>query len=171
LRPRKATRDREGVKAEREDVAMKLPMSAVRCIQRWRLGFVATVTPDGRPNLSPKGTFIVVDGETIAFGEIRSPRTLANLTSNPELEVNFVDQFTRKGVRIRGRAALVRRGTAEFDSLFPEFEAQWGGLAGRVNVIVKIPVDEVRPLTTPPYDDGASEREMIALYKGKFAEM
>ncbi len=132
---------------------------------------MATVTPDGRPNLSPKGTFIVVDSETIAFGEIRSPRTLANLTSNPKLEVNFVDQFIRKGVRIRGRAEFVRRDRAEFDSLFAEFEAQWAGLARRINVIVKIPVDEVRPLASPPYDDGASEREMIALYKSKFSEM
>ena len=38
-------------------------------------------------------------------------------------------------------------------------------------MIVRIPVDEVKPLSSPPYDDGASEEEMIALYKGKFAEM
>ncbi len=132
---------------------------------------MATVTPGGRPSLSPKGTFIVVDDETIAFGEIRSPQTVANLTANPELEVNFVDQFIRKGVRIRGRAEFVRRGTMQFESLFPEFEAQWGELANRINMIVKVPVEEVRPLTTPPYDDGATEEEMIARYKRKFAEM
>ncbi|MEM7616810.1 MAG: DapH/DapD/GlmU-related protein, partial [Pseudomonadota bacterium] len=34
------------------------------------LGFVATVTADGRPHLSPKGTFLVLDDSTIAFGEI-----------------------------------------------------------------------------------------------------
>ena len=150
---------------------MILPMSAVRCIEQWRLGFVATVTPGGRPNLSPKGTFIVVDRETVAFGEIRSPQTVANLTVNPELEINFVDQFVRKGVRIRGHAVFVRRGTAKFEALFPEFEALWSELAKRINLIVKVPVDEVRPLTTPPYDDGATEEEMIALYKKRFAEM
>ncbi len=150
---------------------MELPEFAIRCIERWRLGFVATVTRDGRPSLSPKGTFIVVDHETVAFGEIRSPRTVANLIVNPELEVNFVDQFIRKGVRVRGRTDFVRRDTAEFDSLYPEFERLWGGLARRINVIVKIRVDEVRPLTTPPYDDGATEEEMIALYKRRFAEM
>lgn len=150
---------------------MKLPMSAVRCIEQWRLGFVATATPGGRPNLSPKGTFIVVDRETVAFGEIRSPQTVVNLTVNPELEINFVDQFVRKGVRIRGHAVFVRRGTAKFEALFPEFEALWGELAWRINLIVKVPVDEVRPLTTPPYDDGATEDEMVALYKKRFAEM
>ncbi len=150
---------------------MKLPKSAIRCIEMWRLGFVATVTPGGRPSVSPKGTFIVVDDETIAFGEIRSPQTVANLTVNPELEVNFVDQFIRKGVRIRGRAEFLRRGTEAFDALLPEFEALWGDLTQRMKMIVRIPVEEAKPLTTPPYDDGATEDEMIALYKQKFAEM
>ncbi len=150
---------------------MKLPKSATRCIERWRLGFVATVTPDGRPSLSPKGTFIVVDDETIAFGEIRSPQTVANLKVSPELEVNFVDQFVRKGFRIRGRTEFLHRSTVEFDALYPEFTALWGDLAKRINTIISVRVDEVRPLTTPPYDDGATEEEMIALYKRRFSEM
>lgn len=150
---------------------MKLPASAIRCIEMWRLGFVATVTPGGRPSVSPKGTFIVVDESTIAFGEIRSPQTVANLTANPECEVNIVDQFIRKGVRIRGRAAFLQRGTGEFGALIPRFEDIWGDLAGRINMIVLVPVDEVKPLSTPPYDDGVTEEEMIALYKAKFAEM
>ena len=137
----------------------------------WRLGFVATVTPGGRPSVSPKGTFIVVDDETIAFGEIRSPQTVTNLTNMPECEVNFVDQFTRKGVRIRGHAEFLRRGTAAFEELIPVFAENWGALAERINMIVRIPVDEVKPLTTPPYDDGATEDEMITTYKAKFAEM
>ncbi|MDJ0627653.1 MAG: pyridoxamine 5'-phosphate oxidase family protein [Rhodobacter sp.] len=150
---------------------MRLPKSAIRTIEMWRLGFVATVTPGGRPSVSPKGTFIVLDDETIAFGEIRSPQTIANLTVTPELEVNFVDQFLRKGVRIRGQATFLRRGTAEFDALLPRFEELWGDLTTRINMIVRVPVDEAKPLTTPPYDDGATEEAMIAQYKKKFSEM
>ncbi len=90
---------------------MNLPRNAVETIERVRLGFVATVTPGGRPALSPKGTFIVAASDAIAFGEIRSPGTLANLTASPDCEVNFVDPFTRKGVRIRGRATLLPRGS------------------------------------------------------------
>lgn len=148
---------------------MKLPASAIQCIEMWRLGFVATVSVGGRPNVSPKGTFVVLDAQTIAFGEIRSPQTVTNLTANPEVEVNFVDQFTRKGVRVRGKAEMVRRGTEAFDALIPQWVDLWGDLAHRVNMIVKIPVEEAKPLTTPPYDDGATEEEMIALYKQKFA--
>ena len=150
---------------------MKLPQSAIQTIEMWRLGFVASVTAGGRPNVSPKGTFIVLDEQPIAFGEIRSPQTLTNIQNNPELEINFVDQFTRKGVRIRGSAELVRRDTDAFNQIINEWISIWGDLAERINVIVKIPVDQVKPLTTPPYDDGATEDDFIALYKQKFAEM
>ena len=71
-----------------------------RIVVEQRLGFVATVAPDGTPNVSPKGTFIVLDTKTIAFDEIRSPATIRNLRANPRVEVNFVDPFVRKGYRL-----------------------------------------------------------------------
>ena len=148
---------------------MKLPQSAQKIIEMWPLGFVATVSAGGRPCVSPKGTFIVLDDETIAFGEIRSPQTLTNLQNQPELEVNFVDQLTRKGVRIRGRAEILRRGTVEFQAICQHWETAFGDLANRINVAVRIPVDAVKPLSTPPYDDGATEAEFIRAYKAKFA--
>jgi Pyridoxamine 5'-phosphate oxidase len=46
-----------------------------RIIEEQRLGFVATAAPDGTPNVSPKGTFIVLDDETIAFGNGSSKGT------------------------------------------------------------------------------------------------
>ena len=150
---------------------MTIPKSTQELITRWRLGHVATVTPGGRPSVSPKGTFLVVDDETIAFGEIRSPQTITNLTQNPECEVNFVDAFTRKGARLRGQASMVRRGSEAYNALSPRFVEVWGDLCERINLIVTIKVEEVKPLSTPPYDDGATEEEMIALYKAKFAEM
>lgn len=148
-----------------------IPAQVQELITRWRLGHIATVTPGGRPSVSPKGTFLVVDERTVAFGEIRSPQTVTNLTQNPQCEINFVDAFTRKGARLRGTAMMVRPGTAEFEALMPQFRAQWGELCDRMNLIVKIDVTEVKPLTTPPYDTGATEAEMIALYKTKFSEM
>ncbi|WP_101067565.1 pyridoxamine 5'-phosphate oxidase family protein [Roseovarius salinarum] len=150
---------------------MKLPGNAQRLIETFRLGFVATVTPGGSPSVSPKGTFVVLDDETVAFGEIRSPQTVTNLTHRPEMEINFVDPFARKGVRLRGGATFVRRGTEGFADLEPRWAAIWPDLAHRINMIVKVPVTEARPLTTPPYDDGVTEDEMIALYKAKFAEI
>ena len=39
-----------------------IPKSAQTLIETWRTGFIATADAEGRPNVSPKGTFIVVDG-------------------------------------------------------------------------------------------------------------
>ncbi|MEL7253347.1 MAG: pyridoxamine 5'-phosphate oxidase family protein [Pseudomonadota bacterium] len=147
---------------------MALNDFAKTLIARFPLGFVATVTADGRPHLSPKGTFLVLDDSTIAFGEIRSPDTMANLAHQPIAEVNFVDQWLRKGIRVRGPARMVAEGE-EFDRLLPQWRAVWGDLAERVNALVLITADEVREITTPPYDDGVTEEEMVALYREKFA--
>src|SRR5262245_33109676 len=83
-----------------------------RIIEEQRLGFVATAALDGTPNVSPKGTFIVLDDATIAFGEIPSPGTLRNLRANPRVEVNFVDPFARNGYRIAASASVVDPGAA-----------------------------------------------------------
>ena len=149
---------------------MALNQQAKDLIATFTLGFVATVTPDGRPSVSPKGTFLVLDEDTIAFGEIRSPGTMANLAHCPEAEVNFIDQWKRKGIRVRGPVRVIGKG-AEFEALLPRWRAVWGDLADRINALVLIAAQEVKPVTTPPYDDGATEEEMIALYKAKFAEI
>lgn len=149
---------------------MPLPPAAKRLIATFPLGFVATVTPEGRPAVSPKGTFLVLDDMTIAFGEIRSPGTLANLDHRPEAEVNFIDQWKRKGVRVRGPVQVIGSG-AEFDALIGKWRDIWGDLAERINALVLIRAEEVGIMTTPPYDDGITDDEMIALYKAKFAEI
>ena len=149
---------------------MQLNQTAKELIARFPLGFVATVTSDGRPAVSPKGTFLVLDDTTIAFGEIRSPGTIANLGHLAEAEVNFIDQWKRKGIRLRGPVRVVGPGP-EFDDLIVRWRDVWGDLANRINALVLITAAEIRPLTTPPYDDGATEEEMIALFKRKFAEI
>ena len=102
------------------------------------LGFVATVSPDGTPNLSPKGTFAVIDDRTLAFADIRSPQTLRNLKANPRLEVNFVDPFVRKGYRFSGAARLVKRGETDFESILEKLHSSF---APRVHTVVVVTVE------------------------------
>ncbi len=79
-------------------------------VDRQRLGYVATVTPDGKPNLSPKGTTAVWDEDRLVFADIASPRTIKNLQRNAALEVNVVDPLTRKGFRFKGTGEVVEEG-------------------------------------------------------------
>jgi uncharacterized protein len=129
-----------------------------RIIEEQRLGFVATTAPDGTPNVSPKGTFVVVDEMTIAFGEVRSPGTIRNLRADPRIEVNFVDPFVRKGYRFAGTANVVERGDGTFAGLLGHFR---GALTPRIRAIVTITVTKAQPLTSPVYDDGRTEAELI----------
>ena len=149
----------------------KLPKSAIQTIETWRLGFIATVARDGTPNVSPKGTFIVLNDETIAFGEMRSPNTVENLKTQSEVEVNFVDVLTRRGVRIRGKAMVVRADSDEFSELLPRFQPLWGDLCDAFNMIIKIPCDSVKPLQSPAYEFGGTETELRAVWKQKIEAM
>jgi uncharacterized protein len=139
----------------------------VRLIREQRLGFVATVNADGTPNLSPKGTFAVVDAATVAFAEIRSPATLRNLAANPAVEVNVVDPFARRGCRLFGTARAVPRGKPEFDALLPLF-ADHGSLVERIRAVVLIAVTRALPLASPAYDDGASEDGLRRAWTDRF---
>lgn len=71
-------------------------------IQAQRLCYVATASPDGQPNLSPKGSLKVLNRSHLAFADMASPQTVANLRTNPRLEINVVDPFLRRGYRIKG---------------------------------------------------------------------
>jgi len=129
-----------------------------RIVQDQPLGYVATVSADGAPNVSPKGTFFVVDDATIAFAEIRSPATIRNLQNNPRVEVNFVDPFVRKGYRFAGTAKILLRGEGRFDELLRK---SGSSLAPRVKAIVTISVAKALPLVSPAYDDGTATEDTI----------
>ena len=57
-----------------------------KLVREQRLGFIATVCPDGSPNLSPKGTAIVLDDDHLAFADLASPGTIANINQNPAIK-------------------------------------------------------------------------------------
>ena len=132
------------------------------------LGFVATVSPDGTPNLSPKGTFAVIDDRTLAFADIRSPQTIRNLKANPRLEVNFVDPFVRKGYRFSGAARLVNRGEAGFEPILAKLRSSF---ATRVRTVVVVTVEKATPLTSPSYDDGRSEADLRRAWTARFRKL
>lgn len=139
-----------------------------RIIGEQRLGFVATASLDGMPNVSPKGTFAVIDERTIAFGEIRSPGTIRNLKANPRIEVNFIDPFVRKGYRFAGTATVVQRGEPGFDTLLAQLRST---LSHRIRIIVTITVTKALPVTSPAYDEGATEPQLRRAWTDRFRKL
>ena len=128
-----------------------------RVVEQQRLGFVATVCPDGTPNLSPKGTTAVWDDDHLIFANIRSPGTLANLRQNASVEVNVVDPFVRKGYRFKGVASIVESGPL-YDKALAFYRERGSQFA--IREIVMIQVQTAQPIDSPAYDLGLSEEEV-----------
>jgi uncharacterized protein len=132
----------------------------MRRLAEAELGFVATVCPDGTPNLSPKGTIAVWDDDHLVFADLRSPGTVANLRSNPSVEINVVDQLVRKGYRFKGTGTVHTDGDVFERGV--EFYATRGTVNARdrIRSIVIVAVDEASPVTSPAYDIGLTEDEL-----------
>jgi uncharacterized protein len=132
-----------------------------RLVNEQRLGFVATVCPDGTPNLSPKGTTAVWDDDHIVFADIRSPATVSNLRRNPSTEINVVDPMVRKGYRFKGMALVLTEG-ALFERILDFYRAERNLDESRIRIrsCVLVKIDEAFPLISPAYDHGLSEEQV-----------
>jgi predicted pyridoxine 5'-phosphate oxidase superfamily flavin-nucleotide-binding protein len=129
-----------------------------RLIDEQRLGFFATICADGSPNLSPKGTIAVWNDSHLAFGNIRSPRTIENLRRDPRVDINVVDPFTRKGYRFKGLATILDSG-APYERAVAFYGAR-GSKVSAFKEIVLIEVIEAQFIDSPAYDFGMSEAEI-----------
>jgi predicted pyridoxine 5'-phosphate oxidase superfamily flavin-nucleotide-binding protein len=131
-----------------------------RVVTEQRLGYVASVCPDGSPNLSPKGTTAVWDDEHLVFADLHSPQTVANVEAgNVIVEINVVDPILRKGYRFKGPATVHREGPV-FDSGLRFYKERSGLEAHRIKAIVIVTVEHVAPVISPAYDDGSTEHDV-----------
>src|SRR5919197_4137794 len=142
-----------------------------RVVLEQKLGFVATVCPDGTPNLSPKGTTTVWDDDHLLFADIRSPQTVRNLKNKPVAEINVVDPILRKGYRFKGKATLHSGGELYERGLALLAERGYDASPERVQTIVLVKVEQVAQLISPAYDAGASEEVVAAGWGRHFADI
>ncbi len=140
-----------------------------RIVSEQRLGFVATVCPDGTPNLSPKGTTAVWDDDHLVFANIRSAGTLANLRHNPNVEVNVVDPFVRKGYRFKGIANILGSGPL-YDKIIGFYKDR-GSQVSMIREVVLIRVVSAQPVDSPAYDLGMTEDEVRDRWERHFASL
>ena len=135
-------------------------------VKQTKLGFVATVCPDGTPNLSPKDTTTVWDDDHLVFADIHSPGTVANLLINPSIEINIVDVFLRKGFRFKGIGKVLSEGKL-FEEVISFYKE--AGSKHTINNIVLVKVERVIPILSPIYDTGNSEEQVIKRWSDYWA--
>jgi len=127
-----------------------------------KLGYVATVSSDGTPNLSPKGTIAILDDSRLVFANIRSPKTIENLTNNPSIEINVIDPFSRMGYRFKGLAKILSDGK-DFANILDYFKQK--GIKSTISHIVVIDVTSFSEITSPSYDLGLKKDDLIKKWK------
>jgi predicted pyridoxine 5'-phosphate oxidase superfamily flavin-nucleotide-binding protein len=142
-----------------KNVVAALSEAVQRFVREQRLGYVATVSEDGAPNVSPKGSLTVLDEHNLVFADVESPHTVRNLERDPRVEVNVVDPYARKGYRFRGRATVLHTGTG-FWKVLEMYRAE-GADVRRIRSIVLIEVEHVLPLVSPIYLHGDTLEEDV----------
>ena len=127
-----------------------------------KLGYVATISADNTPNLSPKGTIIVLDESYLAFADIHSPQTVENLKRNPAIEINVVDPFSRRGYRFKGIAEIISTGD-KFDKIISNYKKT--GVKSLIKTIISVKIENVNEVFSPLYDFGYTEEELKTKWK------
>ena len=127
-----------------------------------KLGYVATISSDGTPNLSPKGTIVILDDSRLVFANIRSPQTIENLTQNPSIEINVIDPFSRMGYRFKGMANLLSDGD-DFKKILDYFEKK--GIKSKISDIIIVDVKSFSKVTSPSYDLGLKKDDLVEKWK------
>ena len=130
-----------------------------------KLGYVATVSSDGMPNISPKGTIIGWSKNQLAFADIRSPDTMKNLEINPNVEINVIDPLLRKGFLFKGSTKIIQDSPL-YDEILKYYRES--GIKSPINSIVLVDVTEISEVTSPLYDMGIGEDEIKSKWKKHF---
>jgi len=116
----------------------KLSEDTKRIISEVHLAQVATASKDGRPNVSPRGSFRVLDDEHVIFTDGGRLYTLANLRENPQVSAVVYDVATRQGCRIWGTTEILESG-----DLFDIISTEAASRGRTVQHLVKVTVEEI----------------------------
>lgn len=111
----------------------------------------------------------------LVFVDIRSPGTIRNLATNPSIEINVVDQFSRRGYRFKGSGEVVRDASL-FEELKNFYSNKWVDVGkGRseipIRAFVLVEIHQASLLISPSYDGGASEDELRQEWTQYFATL
>jgi uncharacterized protein len=84
--------------------------------------WVATVGPDGMPNVSIKGSGALLDDEHLYFADMFSRKTRENIEHDGRVAVGIHDPDRRLAMQVKGRAELIDHGD-EFDQVSEKLKA------------------------------------------------
>lgn len=127
------------------------------------LCWLATVSIENIPNVSPKEVFLFYGESQIIVANIASPQTVKNIKDNENVCVSFIDIFLQKGLQVKGKARIITSKQSEYDAMEKELFKLTKGKFPFSKVIV-ITIEHVKPIIAPKYIlfPETTEEEQIA---------
>lgn len=142
---------------------MTLTTPIIEAIEKSVLCWLATVSRDHIPNVSPKEIFTHFEDTHMLIANIASPQSVRNILENPHACVSFIDIWVQKGYQLKGRAEIIHRKEVRFtereERLLPMTKGKFP-----FNQIISIQVDQIKPIIAPRYRlfPDTTEEEQIA---------
>ncbi|MBQ4820711.1 pyridoxamine 5'-phosphate oxidase family protein [Aquimarina sp. MMG016] len=141
---------------------MELTIEIKEYIDKSVLCWVATVSPDGIPNVSPKEIFNYYGTDKIIVANIASPQTVKNIKQNENVCVSFIDILVQKGFQVKGKARIIKKTDSEFSEMENLLTQMTGGNFPFAT-ITEITPERVKPIIAPKYIlyPETTEREQV----------
>lgn len=108
---------------------------------------VGTASEDGWPQISPKGSVMVYDSETLAYWERAKRSAMENLGENPKVVIYYNNQVTRTRWRFYGTATIHESGAIRDDVMGRTVQAELDRDPERLGVAVLVKIDQVGELS------------------------
>jgi uncharacterized protein len=113
--------------------------------------FIATVNPDGTPNIGPKRSTRVLDDEHLMFTEVTGQQTWTNVQAGSLVSIGVVDRERMVGYRFTGTPEVITSGPL-YDRSVEVMRSR--GIMAPVKAVVSIKIDAIYNLGSP----GAGQR-------------
>jgi uncharacterized protein len=108
--------------------------------------FIATVNPDGSPNVGPKRSTRVEDDEHLMFTEVTGAQTWRNVQRGSRVAIAVVDREKMKGYRFSGNPEIITSGEI-VELAGAALRAR--GIMAPVKGVVRIKIDRIHNLGIP----------------------
>lgn len=132
---------------------MKLPANVVELLRKPSPAYIATVMPDGGPQLTQ--VWVDTDGEHVVINTVQGFTKLRNIERDPRVAVAVADpENPRFYVQIRGRVidSTTEGGAEHIEALSQKYVGQpyaWYGGRDQVRVILTIEADSISGVPRP----------------------
>lgn len=114
------------------------------------LCWLATVSKDGIPNVSPKEIFSSYNNDSIIIANIASPQSLKNIAKNSNVCISFIDILVQKGYQLKGKGKIITNKNSNFGEMKLILEEMTQGLFP-FDEIFKIKITSYKKIIAPKY--------------------